>query len=75
MQPVIAAQMQAQTGAVLKLDHTFWGAKFARNDQEQEFSSILTIMNEKSQLFGLYFCTSKSLLEVKEELISIARRY
>ncbi len=73
-EPAIVAQIASQTGKILKLDHTFWGAKFVGGGSEKYFTSILTVMNERSQLIGMFFCTSKSLLEVKDELRRIALR-
>ena len=74
IEPFIRSQMSSLKGSILKFDHTFWGAKFVRQGGEECFTSILTIMNEKSQLLGLYFCTSKSLAEVREELCLVAAR-
>ena len=58
------------------MDHTFWVTKFVRErNGDQFYYAMLTVMNEYAEVIAFYFCTSKSLFEVQEELKLIKARY
>jgi hypothetical protein len=70
------ASMRSLTGRCLKIDHTFWVTKFVRErNGDQFYYAMFTVMNEYAEVMAFYFCTSKSLAEVREELKLIKRRY
>jgi hypothetical protein len=58
------------------MDHTFWVAKFVREaNGDQFYYAMLTVMNEYAEVMGFYFCSSKSLYELKEEMSLMNSRY
>ena len=60
----------------MKIDHTFWVTKFIReNNGDQFYYAMLTVMNEYAEVIAFYFCTSKRLSEVQEEMKLLQDRY
>jgi len=58
------------------MDHTFWVTKFVRDQNgDQTYYAMLTVMNEYAEVMAFYFCKSKSLYELKEELQLLKSRY
>jgi hypothetical protein len=58
------------------MDHTFWVAKFVREANGNQFYyAMLTVMNEYAEVMGFYFCSSKCLYELKEEMTLMNSRY
>ncbi len=42
---------------------------------DQFYYAMLTVMNEYAEVMGFYFCTSKSLYELEEEMKLLQKRY
>lgn len=70
------SQVIGFSGEVLKIDHTFWITKFVRDpDGNQYYQAMMTVMNEYAEVLAFYFCTSKSLNELRSEFELLAKRH
>lgn len=67
--PLIHGYTSLLHGAALKWDHTFWVAKMVTDENGTARSScVFTIMNGVGEVLASYFCPSKSLNYLKQEL-------
>ena len=74
-EPTFNASLCNKQGKFLRIDHTFWACKFARNSQNKsDYTSLFTIMNEYQEILAYFFCDSKSLNELKTEFLLFKKR-
>ncbi|KAI3629663.1 hypothetical protein MIR68_011098 [Amoeboaphelidium protococcarum] len=63
------------TGDVLSADHTIAAAKLITQQPQKVFEAMYTVMNENKMIVGSYYTQSKSLKEIRPQLLRINQRY